>query len=327
MLTTWTGDYALHCAVLGIPPTEETYKVIKYLIKVMPDSVNLKSKQSGLTPLALAFSVHRLEAAQILIAAGADQTTRDREGANLLHRLLQKSDAPEKSTKALLDIVDERLIPSLLSERCSEYPGSQTPLARYVRSNKYWEENVPILKALLDFAAPTGNQHLELFDGSGDTPVHWAVKNKKQKYLEMMLECRPDLLYHENSVGRTPYELAEDAYIAECVCDEPRIPGSSHMSPLVDKPAEDFVKSEKAEPVNVKSIWRVCQGFMESNPGKRKLVSLLDANEVAKRLAGQYEKYRADGTRAEEQSDAGSEAEEVKDEVDEWYWPAYNWQE
>lgn len=288
----------------------------------MPDSLEIKSNQ-GHTPLALAFSLHRLDAAKVLIAAGADQTVRDSNGANILHLVLcsayTSTCRDETKLQEFLDLLDKRLVPSLLTERSSHSPGSLSPIARWMRNSYLSGE---LMRVLFDFAKPYGNEHLEMLDGSGDTPLHHAVKSKKQSWLKIMLEYRPDLLYRENSVGRTPYELAEDAYIGSCVSNAPQISRNNATTSIVSMNAESFVNDHKSfESVNTESIWRVCEQFMKDHPGKRRLVSLLDANEVAKRLANRHG-GRHNGRGGDDDSDAESDdgtSNDNMDEVGQWY--------
>ncbi|KAF2192505.1 ankyrin repeat protein [Zopfia rhizophila CBS 207.26] len=324
VLSNWLGarrELAIHCAVMA-EPRRETRKLLDYLIKVFPESIHIKSSL-GHTPLALAFSLGRLEAAKTLIAAGADQTVRDANGNNILHLLLCSAYTSrcrdKKGLQDFLDVIDKRLISSLLTERST---GSLTPLARWM-CNSY--ESRSVLNIFLTFAEPTGNEHLELLDGSGDTPIHQAVKSRKQDWLRIMLECRPDLLYRENATGRTPYEMAEDAYIASCVADAPSTSRYHSSNSILDRSAKCFCKDYKEpEYVTPESIWRLCEDFMKKHPGKRRLVSLLDANEVAKRLASTYKgrsSYLSNRARDDE-SDAQSvvgDTNDVTDEVSQWY--------
>lgn len=293
----------------------------------MSSSLETKSRNGGHTPLALAFSLHRFEAAKLLIAAGADQTVRDKTGSNILHLLLCSAYTSytrddERYLKQFLDLIDKRLVPSLLMERSSQEPGSLTPLARWIR---HASQEANVLKVILDFAAPTENEHLEVLDGSGDTPVHYVVKCQKLEWLKMMLEYRPDLLYRENSVGQTPYELAEDAYIASCVRDQPQ-GMSNRIGSICDRDAYTFAKDyTKPEVVDAESIWSVCREAVKKNPGMRKLVSLLDANEVANRLAKRYRWGNVYDRSADNESDEGSDdgkaaaADDCTDEVSDWY--------
>ncbi|KAF2738451.1 ankyrin [Polyplosphaeria fusca] len=317
-------DLTLHCAVMA-QPCPESLHIVEYLLKVSPGSLEAKSN-SGHTPLALAFSLGRLEAAKALLKAGADQTVRDGNGANILHLLLCSAYTSrcieEKHLRSFLDLVDKRLIASLLTERSSHQPGSLTPLSRWMRSD-YQDEGV--MRILLEFAACTGNEHLEVLDSTGDTPVHFAVKTQKQKWLKVILEYRPDLLCRENSVGRTPYELAEDAYIASCASNAPQVAANhSYGNSILHQPAETFLEDYvEVERTSTESIWRLCEMFMKEHPQKRRLVSLLDANEVAKRLAHRQKKsetasrYRS-GYDSDAESDQAGEEDHV-DEVSQWY--------
>ncbi|KAF1952642.1 ankyrin [Byssothecium circinans] len=345
VLRKWLGarrELALHCAVMATPG-EETTKLIKYLLRAMPGSLEVKSID-GLTPLSLAISLRRLDAAKLLIEAGADQTVRNNNGRNILHLLLcsaytMSPISDEKVLQPFLDLIDKRLVTSLLTERCSLDPGSLTPIAFWLHQSS---QDIDVLRTLLEFAAFTNNAHLELLDGAGDTPLHWIVKSRHQSWVELILEFRPDLLFRENSVGRTPFELAEDAYTYECVSYAPNVTGNHTQRSLVDQAAETFVKDYK-QPATVdkESVWRVCRHWVAKADGnqKRRIVSLIEANEVAKRLADRREGTLAGNSgrryggcprrraRDEEgynaESDAGSEdgdaQEDVKDEVRQWY--------
>ncbi|KAL8689597.1 MAG: hypothetical protein Q9218_004772, partial [Villophora microphyllina] len=107
------NSLALHAAVLSPAPNDKSLEVLNYLIAIMPDSINLSSKNDALTPLALAFLKGRVDAAEALINAGADQTTRDSEGRNLVHLAMiyasrsNRSDNAEQFQK-LLSLIDKR---------------------------------------------------------------------------------------------------------------------------------------------------------------------------------------------------------------------------
>jgi hypothetical protein len=314
---------ALHCAVMAAP-RPESGRLIEYLLNAMPETLEMKCN-SGLTPLALAFSLTRFEAAKILLNAGADQTARDNTGANILHLMLCSAYTAKcveaKHLQKFLDLIDKRLHASLLTERSSHEPGSLTPLSRWMRKDSEDEE---LMRMLLEFGKETGNEQLEVLDGSGDTPLHYAVKCQKQNWLKIMLEYRPDLLYRENSVGRTPYELAEDAYIASCVSNAPHMAtGHSYNSLILQKPTESFAPAYVPhERIDTESVWRLCESFLKTDPKKRRLVSLLDANEVANRLAKRQKSLETNVHGRGYNSEAASvvdEETEGSDEVAQWY--------
>lgn len=221
----------------------------------------------------------------------------------------------------MLSLIDTRLVPSLLTERTSVSPGSLTPIAHGMQNfSQQSGMDRDLLEVMLDFAASTNYECLELLDGSGDTPLHWAVKSQRFHYVECILRRRADLLYRENSVGRTPLEMAKDAYVSSLVRDVPPIP-SGRTTSIVHRATHTFAKGheESGSCSNVQRIWNICSGFVEGIPGKRKLVSLLDANEVANRLAKrQMGRQAMQAIRTDEDEEA-DEAHLEADEVRDWY--------
>lgn len=287
--------------------------MVEYLAKKYPAGLETKSLE-GHTPLALAFSLHRTSFAKILIDAGADQATRDRSGNNLIHLLLCDKDgnARDKSDnmESLLALLDSRLIPELLTERSSEQPGSLTPIARWILRaydfetyqsstkpvNEETDGKVAVARVLLDLAQSTGQKHLEMLDGAGNTPIHDAVKAQLPRTLELMVSRRADLLHRESATGTTPFEMAVDKWIHATTAGPPRIPPETPSSwSYEDAPYRDvlgqtpkyFAQAEKRK--NAGDVQRIicelCRERAQTGGEKRKLVSLYEANEVAKRLA------------------------------------------
>ncbi|KAL5409584.1 hypothetical protein PMIN04_010972 [Paraphaeosphaeria minitans] len=336
LLRKWLGtrrELALHLAVMA-EPSHEALKLIKYLIDTTPESLEVKSTD-GYTPLLIAFSLHRFSAAKLLIEAGADQTARTSAGSNILDVLLVD---PYRNfcindnaiLKRMLGLIDSRLVPSLLSERTSAQPGSLTPIAHLMTISggyNHGELKTEILETLLDFATPTNYAFLELLDGAGDTPLHWAVKKRNQDYISAILSRRPDLLFRESSVGRTPFEMAEDAWLASRVHDAPSI--RHHISQsIVHRATESFAKDyvESSNTDTAERVWALCKEVAASSRGslKRKLVSLLDANEVANRLAKRQKDKKAEREVWMKRRAAGEEEEEEEvsreaDEVRDWF--------
>ncbi|KAL2862382.1 ankyrin repeat protein [Aspergillus lucknowensis] len=294
-------DLVLHCAVIS-EETEESRRLVEYLVEHMPHCMEVKSVDDY-TPLGIAFRTDKLEFAKTLIKAGANQAVRATEGMNLLHLLLRCYNGVRRKPRFrdMLSLIDPLLIPSMLVERCSAQPGSLTPLAYWMswgwnHVNRASENQaLDVLNAILDLAEPTGQKHLELLDGSGNTPLHAAVNSLHGMPLKLFLERRPDLLYRENAVGSTPADLAESKWTAKVTSDPPRNPaiprrGAYQIMNLkacsaVDTPPRDFVK-KPSKVFKEEDIHRLCiEKGSEGPNGKRKLVSVFDANEVAKRLA------------------------------------------
>ncbi|KAL8679791.1 MAG: hypothetical protein Q9186_003956 [Xanthomendoza sp. 1 TL-2023] len=337
---------ALHGAILSDTEGEKSFEVVKYLIAIMPDSIELASVGKSLTPLALAFVTGRLDAAKALIEAGADQTTRDSTGKNLVHMALlhasQTTPTDTEKFRAFLELIDKRVVRSLLTERCTDGPGSLTPIAlwlakpstspyggfgQYRRQSNLAPGTFHILQ---EFG---GAEALTMMDGSGQFPVHVAVKSSHAEMVKLMLEYDPALLARENAMGQTALELAHSMYVRECAKGNPDIRYFGYR-PLEQRNAEDFApKDEKGEEGvgvvdedegdedgnnDITRTWAICKACAEQNPRKRKLVSVVEAREVAKRLADRNKKkweWMA------EESDGGEEGrkKEVKrDEVDGW---------
>ncbi|KAF3482235.1 ankyrin repeat protein [Arthroderma uncinatum] len=301
------NDLLLHCAILSRENDEST-RLVKYIVDNLPNCLETKSPK-GYTPLLLAFSKQRCRFAKILIDAGANQEARDIKGNNILHILLRPNGGKLypmelEPIKTLLDFLDPRLLSSLLTARSSDEPGALTPFASWIHSltaggqGLVGDEKLKVTKLLLDFAEPTGQTHLELLDGAGNTPIHNAVRCQQTYLLKLMLERRPDLLTRENSTGSTPMELARDAWATKATSDPPKLPTftmadryySSHnllYTPaiLAEKP-EFFVLGKTKKGRGRASIYKTCLSFVptEETNRKRKLVSLFEANDVAKRV-------------------------------------------
>ncbi|KAE8349898.1 hypothetical protein BDV28DRAFT_151457 [Aspergillus coremiiformis] len=287
----------LHCAILS-KPTLESRHLVEYLVREAPDCLETKSA-GKYTPLALAYSLNRVDYAKILIKAGASQTVRDSRGNNLIHLLLCGIDGNASGTaesiERLLSLLDPHVVTPLLTELSSDSPGSLTPFARWMYHADFHgskaDEMVDIARIFLKFANGTGHRHLEMLDGTGNTPVHYAVKCKLAMMLELMVDRRPDLLYRENATGSTPLDLEKDAWILSATSDPPEIgcPGRRFWNScwdtnesVVDRAPESFFTSSCAPK---KSLREVCHEGASGKPEKRKLVTLNEANEMVKRLA------------------------------------------
>ncbi|KAL8780967.1 MAG: hypothetical protein Q9213_006218 [Squamulea squamosa] len=310
-------NLALHNAVHSSAKSEKSLEVIKYLIAIMPDSIDLGSIQKSLTPLALAFVTGRVDAAKALIEAGADQTTRDNTGKNLIHMaLLHASQTTETDTKKfreLLELIDKRVIGSLLTERCKDGPGGLTPLALWLAKSSWHSNLAPeTFHIMQEFG---GREALTMMDGSGQFPLHVAVKSSHVEMVKLILEHDPALLARENAMGQTPLELAHSMYVRECAKRNPDI---RHLryTPIPQRTPKDFVPKDEEKGKDGKATdeddwhnqitktWEVCKAYAEKEPRKRKLVSVNEAREVAKRLADKNKMKKEQAEKDEDDSKA-----------------------
>ncbi|KAL8731242.1 MAG: hypothetical protein Q9181_004356 [Wetmoreana brouardii] len=340
------NNLALHGAVLSGPANERSLEVIKYLIAVMPESINVPSKGHSLTPLGLAFLKGRADAAKVLINAGADQTTRDSSGKNLVHLAViyasKTNPTDVDSFKTLLGLIDKRVICSLLTERCRNGPGGLTPLAYwlaktniyysfYYSSTSHSRFALEIFDVLIDFG---GEEAITMMDGSGQFPLHLAVKTSHTRMVKKLLEHDPALLSRENAMGQTALELAHSMYLQKCADGNPDIRGYGHK-PLEQRTPEEFAKTDDEKKMekdefddwdtDVARTWKICKEFAEREPRPRRLVSVNEAREVARRLAERKQRERESEEQREEEKEKGMEKKERKKEDEEDEVSAYKW--
>ncbi|KAF2233250.1 ankyrin repeat protein [Viridothelium virens] len=317
-------ELILHCAVLS-EPKPESIRLLQYLVEAFPKSLEAKSS-SGSTPLHLAFRLHRHSFARILIEAGADQTARDNQGANVLHVLLDLNRGYlyrecAKDVKRMMALIDPRLRASLSTERVACDPGSLTPLAQWIDHGPKGEDGgAAVLREILDF--PGQDDHLLILNGAGKSPLHMLTDNSCVDLMRILLERNPLLVYRENATGRTPAEEAEDACTARKFSDPPNIPTTGqYHDKMVDKRPELFLEDSNEKLNKTRSedschaAMALCKEVMEKHPGKRRLVTLHEANEVAKRLAARQARFPR------------AVSEESHDEVDELFDTAAKWNE
>ncbi|KAJ5946879.1 hypothetical protein N7454_003718 [Penicillium verhagenii] len=299
------NNLVLHCAVMS-RPCEESERLVQYLVDHHPECLEVRSS-GGHTPLALACSLHRKSYARILIAAGASQTVRDSESRNLIHLFLNSIEGKACETAErlapLLDLVDKPLVSSMLVQRAEEE--SITPLGRWLRSNysnntwdpqhddfeKTRDRMADMTRLLMSFDESSNQKQLDILDGSGNTAVHIAVKFGYPGVLEAMLDRRPDLLYRESASGCTPLELAVDSWINAKTRTAPRLSSNTHekipeWESVVSRPPRYFVEGHDLR-TRWEMMYQICQDRAQQRPAKRRLVTLFEANEVAKRLTVQ----------------------------------------
>ena len=336
-ITGWLGTrrhLALHCAVLTEPASLE---MIRYLIKTVPESLEAKSV-SGHTPLGLAFSLGQVEAARELLAAGADPTTRDIIGRNIGHLIVQGVDGSiqddASKIRNLLQLLDKHVAHELFLERCKEGQGALTPLARGLRSlanNSRNRVSPAVLEVLHEF---TNGDDLVLMDGSGQFPLHQAVKASHLEIVKFFINKNPSLLMRENAMGQTPLELAASMFVLHSATTIPTVVLPNYHrgpTPIQDREPHtflpDYVDETQQGPASVR-VYRLCKEIATAHPHPRKLVSVAESSEVACRLAlreTQPQKHlgvRRGGYNYSYRRGASSDDDGEKEPVDEvmqWY--------
>ncbi|TLD12007.1 uncharacterized protein PgNI_03234 [Pyricularia grisea] len=218
------------------------------------------------------------------------------------------------------------------------------------------EDLVAVLKLLLEYS---GGEELAMLDGTGDTPLHMLISRQAPlESIKLILEMDANLLFRENAVGRTPAELAHDIFIETRIgtrnsgndrryYNNDRFEGLDtliKMRPSFFLP-EQQVKFKQRRMQDLTFMngqtsddqWRQYQGqwaaeirerkedihqmCLAYSNGKRRLVSLNEANDVARRLGesfqqGRYYSGMPKGHDDGAASEAGLEQEEYKPSQD-----------
>jgi ankyrin repeat protein len=339
--------YLIHLALMSKPKRDGSNPALDFLVRALPHCIEEKDSR-GNTPLQLAFQLQRYPAAKALIAAGANQLTRNAKGENILHTImanfhnLHSITAPYSLTlpcllRSVISLIAPGLVKPLLLEKYGgENPGSLTPLAQLIRHNPVAHEvdGCSIIAVLLEHSV---GKDLEILDGAGDYPLHYLVRSKKTKLAKFVIDYNPSLLGMENATGQTPQDVANTSYLRWRMDKPPTVVNSnrsyySHYrgepKGILDQLPHEFVESEDGIDDSLADgafgMWKMCNEMTaaSANLNKRKLVSLFDANEVAKRLAlAQQKRAKMNEARGRRRyDDAGSVAdtEEKEDPVAQW---------
>ncbi|KAH9998078.1 ankyrin repeat protein [Xylariaceae sp. FL0662B] len=301
------NDLVIHCAIMA-PLGDNTSRLVEYLIRVCPSSLEVKSDQ-GWTPLYLACLLGRVQFANMLVNAGADQSVKDKSFNNIIHAALTNNPKLDQ-LRELLALLDPDLRSHMFLQRNHLSHGGDTPLHlwlkaanphAYTSDSRYYDmynrplvreniENVKILCLLLEY---TNGADLGILNGAGDTVLHTAVIRHLDKHVRVILAQKPELLYRENAVGRTPSEIAYDIFINHKAggLDPMGIDKSEqNIQNMLSRCPQAFVQdeSENSGKLRRERTWHVVEEYLAKVDGKRRLISLNEANDVAKRLGENY---------------------------------------
>ncbi|KAI0394719.1 ankyrin repeat protein [Xylariaceae sp. FL0594] len=322
------NDLVIHCAVLG-PAGEKTNKLIEYLIKVCPASLEAKA-DNGHTPLYLACLLGRVEFAKILVDAGADQSVKDKDSNNIIHACVKH--CPKKDRlRQMLGLFDPRLRTHMFCQRNSLASGGNTPLHSWLQTTNHqhyvyrqtssWRlpeerlDYVDILQLLIEFSE---GRELEILNGAGDTVLHTTVLFTLPLHTRALLERNPQLLNRENTVGRTPSEIAFDVFANHKASFVPSLDVSNRKrgaEEMLSRKPEDFAADARAARCAREATWEVIQEYLPRATQKRRLVSLNEANDVARRL-GETAQAARNSARKSRTDEDGLDDEEEQEEVE-----------
>lgn len=237
--------------------------------------------------------------------------------------------------KELAKLLDKEVLNSLATQRSHVNPGTfrgqswgmQTPLAEWLEMNKVDDSETDLLRAILEV---TGPQALYILDGTGNYPVHQLVRKKRIAFVQVMLEMDPNLALLENATGITPLELAENKVVSstletlrkgsaslvtrqtpedyngtptmyQALSDQYRYMfGTTHKPSYKDVyrgKTKDEHRTSKDEQKD-RELYYLLREAADKHGVKRGLVSLQDANQLVKRLAGRkFPKPEEEGER------------------------------
>ncbi|KAL1880820.1 hypothetical protein VTK73DRAFT_4990 [Phialemonium thermophilum] len=251
-VSTWLSDQrelVLHAAVFA-KPGDRVNELITHLVRLYPDAVDISTPASeNITPLFLAASLGRTQAARTLVETGGANQTFRKSGTydNLLHAALARFPTADK-LREFLAVLDRGVVSHMCGERTSLSAGGRTPLHDWLygvyvsprtgsglvyhhgyrmlrRQNPYesTRQVLDVLNLLLSISDGSGRE-LEALDAAGNTVLHDLVVHRADsRVIRALLAYSPPqargrnslhLLLRENAVGRTPLEVAHDRYIA-----------------------------------------------------------------------------------------------------------------
>jgi ankyrin repeat protein len=308
-VTKWLGagdDLVISAAVLG-PNDGTAQRLVEYLIKVYPSAVETKGT-TGMTPLFMASWLGRVNLVKVLIANGADQSTKNTSHDNILHAALANNPDAEK-LDVFLKALDSDLLADLVLERSGlNVSDGRTPLHRWLATHVKSisdkpEHYIKVLDLLLGYSK---GRELDTLDARGDTPLHTLIREQADPaVIREILAFNPQLLHRENAVGQTPADVAHDAYVRFCVQQHYNSWGYSYhrhedksvAQVLLNNQPEEFARLAKhgeppKETPRVQQIYDLAAEFAAAHPGKRRLVSLHEANDVARRIGETYQGQR-----------------------------------
>lgn len=316
----------------------------------------------------LACSLGRVDSIKKLIKAGADQSTKNHSGENILHALLAGG-VQLCGVEAAFKLLDPELRSQLFLQRTNLSNGGNTPLQQWL-SQRGRNDSIDscfretrMLKMILKYSA---GKELSLLNSSGESCLHWAIRTSRINIVQALVDFNPALLVRENAVGRTPAEIAHEKVLSSMFVRPSGYHRYNHhesgVSELLRRRPDSFSSSDakanseqherllelqastslrdEYEPkilakllailglenveaseletpgddIRTQVTWDICRTTLANLDGKRRLVSLNEANDVARRLGESHSqsRYFSVETRHDEDEEPAEEDESKK---------------
>lgn len=362
------SQLAIHASIAR-HQTADSLEILKYLIKAMPDALEARSADGMTPLLLAYRAHNLEAVKILLEAGANQTARDKEGMNLLHHITATTSNfvSDLAHIRNLIETIDKRLIPGMCVQRCSRNPGSLTPLALLVTSHYDSNEiRVDMARLILEYSQ---GAELELLNGEGHTPLHVVartdpteIRHHHFKLAAVLVENNPALVAWENATGTSPLEMVQDKILAR-KCSNAESSGrpnkrarsflyGRHAESLTEiapqaflKPTIDAKKELEDLEINldcdqsVSSVQRVerlerllrdVQVKLDAEgKGKRRLVTLNEASEVARRLAA-VQRQRVERTErmvnagegeggdGDEDEDVFAEQGSAADEVEQW---------
>lgn len=198
-------------------------------------------------------------------------------------------DESSEKLAQMLELLDERLLKSLFTQRSYVRADSATPLSKWITDRPCRDGaqcGCETLEVILQYSK---GQEPTIIDGAGSTPLHQLTERGDVSLSHILLRHSPELIFRENATVRTPYEVARDDELAQHFKGPPHVPKDRRVKKdITTERADNFSREDKkVEPEQtLHQMLEDSKRTLDATGwGKRRLVTLNEANEVARRLA------------------------------------------
>ncbi|PQE10383.1 ankyrin repeat protein [Rutstroemia sp. NJR-2017a WRK4] len=300
------SDLLLHSAIMYTPGKDEDpnkhLNLVKHIVSVSPESMISHKSPIGYSPLHLAVSKNNVPIIKYLLSVGASPRSRDHMNRNIIHTFVANIQNEPQKLDEFLQLFDKKDVEEMMLERCNDYPSALTPMALWLQSNNATKPDV--LEVMMKYS--TGEE-LEMINGEGDLPLHVSIKKNLLQITPFLISRNPSLIHRESATGRTPLEMSHDKYIATFLDSPPTVTNRFEYQPsnmasfTLSSQWGSTAHEQAAQRQKTRGVWEEClrvQGELKrkrddgedaggdkKTEGKRRLVTLFEANEVARRLA------------------------------------------
>lgn len=293
-------DNAFHAAIIGgeIEGIESVFKLFVES-KVAPltilESTQRFPKHDSLLISARLPHAHFQNIYEKYVRYGGDPAVTDEQGYNIFHILAFAEN--DVDLRFCLAQIPEEKGSKMLTSRVART--LHTPIALAVRSRR-----LDIVKIFLEY----GKEQIRLRDGDGNLPIHSASGTGLAKITHALIEAEPRDLLMEDTTGSLPIEITQQRYLISrtqldpIACVYPAAvksqssrnwcqdrPELQHPRTFLDQKSDDKVMEKTDITATLDVIKKAMEGL---SIGERKLVPLIEVNDVVRRATKQLQATR-----------------------------------